>query len=239
MGSYEDSAFLQNALDMWPQGCTQSATTTEAGGSLYYDIQPTSGGHMSIGLYTDNRCSIAYHGDITAEDVLYKDGTNVGDFDQFMEAWNAGLDHFRVCQPCMSYDLTNSYMEAQNNNGDDAAEENGGQEEDDGSTNEGYFVCQDNAGYNSVNQCMMFATQTNIERASISEINIASQQGTIARVNVAGVSHNSRFEDWWAAWGFFTLSMLVFVVGLVCFCMARSRRSRRQVDSNKEPLMGR
>jgi hypothetical protein len=74
---------------------------------LYFDLQPRVGGNVTVGLYTDNRCSEQYTGDeVTTETVLnsyygYDVDAAVG-----IEQWNTALDDFKVCQPCRTYDLS-------------------------------------------------------------------------------------------------------------------------------------
>ena len=171
-------------------------------------------------MYTDASCTVPYTGGrVRLQDVVeeYYGNSVAADIDM----WNEAFGIFHYCQPCKAYTLSSS------NNGDD-----GGGDEDD--PNEGYFQCDDDAGYTNVNQCMKFSSQTDMEVASYPDVTLASRQGTIARTYAADV-----VPTFWEAWGFFTLSAVVFVLGLIAFLW--SARPPRVIKSRNasEPLVPR
>lgn len=52
--------------------------------------------------------------------------------------------------------------------------------------NEGYFQCDDAAGWTNVNQCMKFRSHAELEVASWEDLVIATEQGGILEINVSG-----------------------------------------------------
>ena len=191
-----------------------------------FDLKPTSGGGVGIGLYTDFKCSQEYKGsEVTVDEVLESYVGYDVEAEQTMEYVNQALDAFKVCTPCRTYDL--NYNPAQNANDD---EDNDG-DDDDADPNNANFVCVDSAGYEGTNQCMMFAQ--NSQKATFQDVSLASQQGTITRTN-ASVDVK---ESWWEAWGFFFISLLVFLLGIVCFCMNAVKRKRVSSTDKNEPLI--
>lgn len=153
----EEYAFMKNARKAWPQGCIDSYTTTSDGTEIYYDIKPVQGGDIEVGLYTDTRCISEYqptssNDPITVENVLgnfFGDASGSGDdyyydfssdtLQQSMQRWNNAFAKFRVCQPCVAYDIENT-------DGSKFANDDGGGEEGD------MFDCYDDADYTNVNQ---------------------------------------------------------------------------------------
>jgi hypothetical protein len=100
-----------------PNQCKSSKVTDSEGNYLYYAIKPEVQGNITIGLYTDNLCSYEYEG--SEFDAWTLSGYSEYYFDEF----NRALDSYKICQPCVSYDLT---------------EEN--------------FQCDDEAGYTNCDQ---------------------------------------------------------------------------------------
>lgn len=225
--------FMENSREAWPQGCTQSGVADADGTYPYYDVAPLAGGRMSIGLYSDEKCSTTYSGSLSVEEVLQANNNNGGDDDaavanqygpdlgteEWVEDWNSALDTYRTCQPCMVSKLSN----------------NGRRRLDEGA-GDNPFTCQDAAGYEGANQCSMFALNTEIQPASFRDIRLATLQGTIVNANAKGITTPSA-NKWWRNWGFFTIALLVFVVGLVLFCCF-VKVKKRSVSTGNEPLLG-
>lgn len=192
---------------------------------------PNSGGEFSIGLYTDNLCTVNYEGSMTVEAVLqassenYNNGGGGDDDDgsssqaafasqEWFQQWNKALDVFKTCQPCKTVDVIASSS----------------------SSSSGRRFLSDNGQCQAaINQCAMFAENTSIQPASFRDVRLATQQGSvIATYALAGVSPKNRFKTWYAQWGFFTISTLVFVIGLVAFCCLVKVKKR---PSLREPLL--
>ena len=182
-------SFMDVDRTLWPCACTNTYATGENGNYLYYDTKPMQEGRISLGLYTDDRCSEDYMGSMNVAEVLEAyvsgdqfnsgDSGNAYELEEGLAKWNDAFDAFKVCQPCKAYDLGfNS-----NSNGN----REGGGGDDDGST----FDCYDDAGYTDVNQCMKFRTKTEMLPADFRDIMIAHQQGTIVRVEVLGQTYGS------------------------------------------------
>jgi len=126
----EEYAFMSEARETWPQGCTLSGTTTENGNPIYYDLKPVSGGGITLALYTDERCVTEYQKQgksdpITIENVIGNilvegdgsgDGSNDNNYDfaseygtleASLQAWDSAFDIFKICHPCVAHDLLN------------------------------------------------------------------------------------------------------------------------------------
>lgn len=223
---------VEDSLEWLPQGCTQSEVVVHGtqGSAMYvkFDLKPTRGGGVEIGLYMDYKCSQEYTGsEVTVDQVL----TNYYGYDieaeQDLKYLNEALNAFKVCNPCRTYDF--SYDPSQNA-ADDEDDGNDGND-DGGDPNNENFICEDYAGYAGVNQCTMFAQ--NSQKASFREVSLASQQGTIKQT-YASVDAT---ETWWQAWGFFLISLLVFLLGMVCFCSIAVKRKRISSSDKNEPLI--
>ena len=175
-------SFMKNAKGAWPAGCSISTTYIDDDESqpIYYDIKPTSGGGMTLGLYTDTRCIVEYVNQgsddpITVENVLgniiVEGGSGSGDNDgddasaqyetleEALAAWDSAFDIFKICQPCVAHDLENVGY----NTDDDASKGSnyGNYNTDDDNNNGGYsdFDCYDDADYTNVNQVCDLLTQ--------------------------------------------------------------------------------
>lgn len=212
--------FMENARDVFPQYCTQTNHVAEDGSRLYYATKPGTDGGMGIGLYEDKVCTIPYDGETSVDDfigyLVDVDGSEQS-VDDFVDRWNNNLRHFKTCQPCQTYTLSSRQQNANRFRAlEDAQDENNGNQD----------YCD-----GSFNQCMYFATQTEMTRASYDDMTLATQQGTIVR------SHAVRVErTWWSKWGFLVVSILVFLIGLLMFCCVAKRSSRRAVGTT-QPLL--
>lgn len=208
-----------------PQQCTVSNIQVSGSTYIYFDLKPKSNGDIDVGLYTENTCAVEYTGsETTAQAVLTAyNGYDVA-LAQNLKAINSALDTFKVCTPCRTFNLDAKTVAPT----DDA----NAQGVDPNSLD---FVCTDAAGDTGVNQCMLFATTTQISSATTSDISMASQQGSITRTFVSSEGK----QTWWEAWGFFFVSLMVFLVGLICFCAVAVKRKRVSSSSKNEPLMSR
>ena len=172
--SDEEYGFMKNARKTWPQGCSVSSTTTSNGSYIYYDLKPTSNGGMTFGLYTDTRCMEEYHGSFSLQDVLENilleggshDSNDNSNYDtggytlaQSLATWDSIFDTWKICHPCVAYDLNNVGY----NTDDDASKGSAygtyryGYDDDYNYANYGVehgndFDCYDDAAYTNVNQ---------------------------------------------------------------------------------------
>jgi hypothetical protein len=124
----EEYAFMKNARKSWPRGCTATGTTIPTGDedgteiALYYNIRPLRSGRISVGLYTDTQCVLEYPADTsTVEGVVgnifskqnsHDSGDGNYDFSSdslsdSLNRWNSAFDVWRMCHPCVAYDLEN------------------------------------------------------------------------------------------------------------------------------------
>lgn len=259
-------SFMDGARDAWPQGCTATYTITNDGDTIYYDLKPTSGSGMTIGLYTDTRCVEEYRRSgssdpITVENIVgnvfaggsgdggYYDGENIDTFSKGLAAWESGFDKWRVCQPCVAYDITNVGYGTD----DDASKGEGywnynSRYYDDDMSNGDYndFDCSDVAGYTNVNQCMKFMAKTTMNGATYRDLSLAIQQGTTATFQLTGGDSNS-----YSSFGsesssgtntfltivFFACSCGLMLLGVNLYRIAKREAGFKASFSPKEPLV--
>lgn len=205
----QEYLLMQNDRELWPCGCTQTNANDEDGNALYYDAKPMSEGRITLGLYTDDRCSQDYDGELDVVEVLanyansdayeggsegyesnmYDDDEEGGEQDGDREYTVATLskeleawnDAFDIYKKCQP---CMAYDLSYNpNNNKDGNENNGDSSK--------LFDCIDDADYTSVNQCMKFRTHTEMLTADFRDIKIASDQGTIVEVEVLGETYGS------------------------------------------------
>ena len=259
---WDDSeyAFMQGNRVFWPTGCTE-VDYQPTGETLYFDVKPMPDARITIGLYDDWRCQYDYEGKTDVSDVLdyyrknydgeqdnyYCDGdgecqycdentgecVNVGQdvlIDQ-MEEWNNAFDVFKYCQPCKAYKLSyNQFDDSEREHQQDEDDENGGN-----------YVCNDDAGYTNVNQCMKFATHTNFRTANFRDVLKGAEQGTITTV----ISHQTNnvygntFTTQTVSRGYMIGCGVVFFLGIVMFYLSRKFIRLLQIKSSNldEPLM--
>jgi len=204
--------FMSNAREMWPQGCVVSGTTDTEGNTIYYDIKPLSNGRITMGLYTDTKCIQEYKpvdkdDPITIENVignvLSEGGSGDGNDDaavtystleESLAAWDAGLDSFAICQPCVAYDLHN-YGYGYNDDRYHGANYNYGNDDGNNNNNGGDdFDCYDDADYTNVNQCMKFMAKTVMKTATFRDMALANAQGTLTDTPLAAYRHAARYR---------------------------------------------
>ena len=153
---YDQYNFMDNSRDKWPQGCAETGKYSQSGDAIYYDIRPGSKGDISAGLYTDTQCIEEFipeneDSELTVENILgnFLEGGGSGDnnnnndysslsLDESLALWEYGMDKFKICQPCVAYNLqnvqgANFYDDGYGGNGDN-------------------FDCNDEADYTNVNQ---------------------------------------------------------------------------------------
>eukprot|EP00536_Pseudo-nitzschia_multiseries_P003935 jgi/Psemu1/284741/fgenesh1_pg.63_\ len=233
----EEYAFMKNARKAWPQGCIDSYTVTDDGDEIYYDIKPIQGGDIRVGLYTDTQCIKEYSSSgsndpITVENILgnfFEAGGDSGSGDDYaydfssdsleesMSRWDSAFGKFRICQPCVAYDLENT-------DGTKFYDDDAGQAGD-------MFDCYDDADYTNVNQCMKFMAKTTMNTATFRDISLGRYQGTLTSAYFGTKAW--RTEAWENALTYFFLciALWIFGYGAVYFYKAK-------VATNYQPTFG-
>lgn len=187
-------SFMSSARQSsWTQGCVATGIQgdsyyfdnyyNDGSNYLYLDLKPTWNGNMTYGLYTDSSCKTEYEGlDVDVDKVSKTMGLLYG---SYLQEWNEGLEIFKVCQPCKTSNLGNTYSTSSySENVDEYYYYNG-------DPNDGYFQCDDDAGYTNVNQCMKFRTHAELEVATWEDLVTATNQGGILEVDVGGTVFGS------------------------------------------------
>ncbi|KAL7537345.1 hypothetical protein ACHAWF_005734 [Thalassiosira exigua] len=179
-------------MERWPTSCTQLKRPDKYGSTLYIHIHPLPEGNMTLGIYTDNRCtSISPTVDLTTyiRDLFYmyngnyNKGQAVADkYRAAIDNWNERMSAFKVCRPCRAYDPTAGY--------DDygyGTRRLGSGDEDDGSSSGvwGRYDCRDGSGSTNANQCYKFEEGTGLEVAEVGDLHVASMQGSILRIRAS------------------------------------------------------
>jgi hypothetical protein len=245
-------SFMNSARESWPSGCTDSGHTSSNGNPIYYDLRPSSKGGMRIGLYTDTRCIVEYSSEgssdpNTVENILGNflaggdggSGDN-GDYDfsgltfnEAMGLWDYGMDHFKVCQPCVAYNL--NYVNGYDSNYGD-----------DGMSGGDNFDCNDQAGYTNVNQCMKFMAKTTMNTATFRDLSLARSQGTLVDSPLAGfLDGKARSKHYMMEsagtlfnYFFFILSIGVLGYGITNFWKVRRKvKLQPKFHKSNEPLV--
>ena len=123
---------------------------------------------------------------------------------------------------------------------DDQQEEDGQQDDQEdggnggGGGGGGALSCKDAQGKYGVNQCAYFAQNTNMAPATWKDLRLATLQGTIAPVHVTPRVTSTPLQSWWRAWGFFTVSLITFLIGLILFCSCVKVKKRYGSDSSDD-----
>ena len=200
--------FMSEAREeRWTQGCVSTGIQGDSyyfddssnGNYIYLDLKPTWNGNMTYGLYTDGACKKEYEGlDVDVDMVSASMGLLYG---SYLQQWNDGLEAFKVCQPCKAYRISNDYSTWKYSSKNSsyyytpADDDGSGSAEDDdyyrSDPNEGFFQCDDDAGYTNVNQCMKFRSHAELEVATWEDLVTATNQGGILEVTVGGTTFGS------------------------------------------------
>lgn len=169
-----------------------------AGNTLYLAVQPLAEGNMTLGIYTDDKCSVISQTiDLTGYIMnLYQNyyyyygedkGTQVAQaYQNAIDTWNEKMSVFKVCQPCRAYNLHAEDDAGSGSRSDDHRRFLNGDENDGEGDERERYNCYDDAGYTNVDQCYKFETHTSMEAASSEDLQIASAQGSILRVRAYG-----------------------------------------------------
>lgn len=181
---------MQTMRKELPEGCTEtSAFSYYDSGTYYVAMKPQEGGDMTLGVYTDSTCST--EAGYTYEDYQSYAASSLtatassGAFD----TWNAGMDAYKVCQPCRAYNREET--ECSGDHCDDRRRRLGEEEDGQGDEEQNGFNCYDDADYRNCNQCYKFETHTDMEEASSTDLSLADSQGTILLIEYEDVWYGS------------------------------------------------
>ncbi len=170
-----------NNADYWPPTKCRAFKN----GHGYYDAIPSEGGNLELEIFNDASCTVPYEIDnssgFTPEQKL---GRTKGDLD----SWNAAMDAFKICQPCVSYDTI--FLNSINNkkHGYNAHGDRYGDQGDDDAAGGDYFVCNNNLQQDEpTNQCKVFMEegQDSMSKATYRDI-LRKWMETFLLVCIAG-----------------------------------------------------
>jgi hypothetical protein len=197
--------FMYNRQEKWTQGCYAMYLTDSYGNKLYRAIRPLPGGNITDGLYLDDDCtqkaSMSFMAYIVSFYTKYYYDKDMGEevalqWQQNVERWNDLMQDFKICQPCRSYSKTPNYNTNEEHRkfrflGEDNGEYNG-----EGDDEQWGYNCYDNAGYQNCDQCYKFEVKTDLEPASVEDLQRASAQGTILAIKVDGQTYGKGGIHW-------------------------------------------
>lgn len=147
--------FMQEAKDSWPQACTRAGENQydQHGNPLYYDMKPLEFGRVDVGLYSDPYCLNSYDDEdkLGAMTQAADANNEISDLNANLAIWEHAMEMFRVCQPCVSYNLPN-VTEAYNSKNRHWWNRNLNDGENGDVDYTDPFYCYDAAGYQNVNQ---------------------------------------------------------------------------------------
>jgi hypothetical protein len=91
--------------ELLPERCTKTDYQVNRN-YLYMHVRPTQNAGLTLGLYTDSKCSTLYdQGSFKKKfDVFSLVGTTESNFNSF----NTLLNGYKTCQPCIAYNLSDS-----------------------------------------------------------------------------------------------------------------------------------
>lgn len=250
--------FMQDYRESWPESCTSTGLQSASGIPLYLDLKPATYGNMAFGLYTDSICKTEYTGSsYNAATVASQLGYLSGNY---LTAWNKAMNQYKQCQPCIATD-TRSYRSSSSSSSSGYSnrysKNNGGRELGDDENN-GYFTCNDDAGYTNVNQCMKFRSHTYLEVATGADLEAATNQGGINPIKVQGRTYGiqrqvsaaeiAAFESQQSAAytprssaPMLAAGIIVLLLGVAALALAITsivrRRNQKQRPSLREPLV--
>jgi hypothetical protein len=221
----DEYEFMQAGRVSWPVYCTNSYQKDENDNYLYFDVRPLNNARIDIGLYTDERCSVDYRGKVDVNDVLeayYEDNSSTQngggsrdysadtvELSDSIQQWNDAFDIYTICQPCKAYNLGYIPDDEYNQQNRDHGEEDGTNTDE---ANGGYFVCDDDADYRNVNQCMKFRTKTDMYNAEVRDLMLAAEQGTITQFSLGEYTYGEWIHQGGKDWLVAAFSMIVMVV---------------------------
>jgi len=193
---------MEDWMGRWPTTCTELNSPDDDGNTLYLHTLPLAGGNMTFGIFTDEDCTtISSSVSLSDYILLYyyayygnnEKGREVAEtYEAAIEAWNLKMSTFKVCQPCVAYNLGQTSSNRRNGRRAQNRKRHLGDNENDGDGEEqSHYNCYDDAGYTNVNQCYKFETKTTLGVAERADLIMASEQGTILEVRAFGRTYGS------------------------------------------------
>jgi len=258
--SEDQYSFMKSARKVWPQGCMQSAITTSDGDPVYYHVKPSSGGGITLGVYTDTRCIEEYQSTgrndpVSVETILSyhlknNDASGSGDAIEvdattFLGYWEQAFDTWKQCQPCVAYDLNNVGYNADDDASRGSAYGTYRYGYDDDYTWNYYgqnkgddFDCYDDAGYTNVNQCMKFMAKTQMNTATFRDLNLASLQGSLVdspiKTKYAESKDRMKYYRRQTRGTFFTYGFFVLSIIVCVYGVGTFLRVRQRGDASPD-----
>eukprot|EP00536_Pseudo-nitzschia_multiseries_P002148 jgi/Psemu1/317814/estExt_fgenesh1_pm.C_280027 len=195
-----DYEFMSNRQDYIAQSCDQMYLADDDGNTVYRGLTPLPGGNITEALYIDEDCTqrstMSFYDYIVKWYVNYYYDQEKGEkvaqsWEANTERWNDLMMDYHVCQPCRAYNKVQMYEDEDRFRLRHLYEDDGGGDEEKWGYN-----CYDDAGYRNCNQCYKFESKTDMEPASIDDLERASKQGSILAIKVDGVTYGRGGIDW-------------------------------------------
>jgi hypothetical protein len=149
-------SFMQNQREYWPTSCLRASLADSYGNTLYLHLLPGGDGNMTIGVFSDDKCTEESTTTTFSDYVVMYYVYNYGSEDKgtsaalsweyTFEMWNEYMNTYKICQPCRAYSLNKSEQSSENGEGRYLENDGEGDEEQWG------YNCYDDAGYTNCNQ---------------------------------------------------------------------------------------
>ena len=149
-------SFMQNHRGYWPTSCLRAFLPDTLGNTLYMHVLPKGDGNMTIGVFSDDKCTVESTTTTFSDYVVMYYVYNFGSKEKgakaalswqaSFETWNKYMNTFKICQPCRAYSLNKSERSLQNGEGQYTGNDGEGDEEQWG------YNCYDGAGCMNCNQ---------------------------------------------------------------------------------------
>jgi hypothetical protein len=147
-------------LEYIPSYCQKLYFPDDDGNTVYLDLEPLPGGDMTLGVYTDERCTKKSR-KTTIQDYITMYYDLAGDYEKGQKvanAWTKNIKRFnrhmnvyKTCQPCRAYDLSAGGDNYDRDSADKRLrllDQNDGEGDDE----QWGYDCYDAAGYTNCNQ---------------------------------------------------------------------------------------
>jgi len=199
-------SFMEQYRQNWVSSCVQLNLPDDYGNTLYLNTQPQPEGNMTYGIYLDEDClevsPYSNFADYVVSYYTYYYGnsdtgyTQAAQWNSTFDMWNEYMNTYKVCQPCRAYSL--NINDGDGNSGDGNSGDGDRRRFLDGDENDGEgeeeqwgYNCYDDAGYTNCNQCYKFETHTDMEVATVRDLERASSQGSLLQIRYKGKLYGS------------------------------------------------
>jgi hypothetical protein len=152
-----------------------------------------------FGSYADSQCIEEYTGNLTTvESVVYAaDNGDAAayDLEEELQTWNDAFHVFKTCLPCKAVNSIDIVAGSNAEKSGNATKQYGFYDNDNNDDQDNNATNNDNDGYAAdVNECMKVKTTTNMYSASINNVILAENQGSVTAAQIGIASYGPESE---------------------------------------------